>query len=395
MLSDLYGDGLQYRENLLAKYFSRQGHEVTVLASTYESAIDYQAERHDRHAPRREYLDGAAKIIKHPYSLNVLNRLRRFGGVAETLEREAPDLIISQDIHLNLHEAVAYKRRHPSCRLILDSSMDYTNSARTWLSLRVLHGMVRKGLLSRWRRHIDRIYAVTPGTARFLHEVYDIPQEEIELLPLGGDIDVAMTVMERGSGAVVRAQLGIPEAAVVLFSGGKFVPLKKTHVLVDAFLALDDPAVHLILIGEAEKGHEAYQQAMVDACRGNPRAHFVGWVSGEKVYEFMAASSIAVFPGSQSALWQQAMSMGLPLIVGAETEWGNQDPSYMNPYGNMTILPLPEIRSDVIAGNIREIIDTPGELSRRRTLSLRVADELLNYHRVVCTMIAAARRPVR
>ena len=43
---------------------------------------------------------------------------------------------------------------------------------------------------------------------------------------------------------------------------------------------------------------------------------FAGWVDAVDVYRMMDACDFAVFPASQSVLWQQALAMGLPLIVG-------------------------------------------------------------------------------
>ena len=110
---------------------------------------------------------------------------------------------------------------------------------------------------------------------------------------------------------------------------------------------------------------------------------FVGWVHGTDVYRYMDACDFAVFPASQSVLWQQAMSMGLPLIVGEGTTIGNQDPSYMNLFNNMIILPMADIRSDVIAERIRELMDNPANLRGRQSGALRATDELLNYDKIV------------
>lgn len=106
MLCDLYDETLQYQENLLGKYYVKHGHDVTVVAATFNDAFAYYADRYDKSAPAREYRDGNVKVIKLPYSLNLLNKLRRFSGVSQILTREQPDLIFIHDIHLNLSDAV-------------------------------------------------------------------------------------------------------------------------------------------------------------------------------------------------------------------------------------------------------------------------------------------------
>lgn len=383
MLTDLYDERLQYQDNLLGKYYVKHGHEVTVIASTFENAIDYYANRYVRSDPAREYRDGGVKVIKLPYSLNILYKLRKFGGVRAILEREAPDLIFSHDIHLNLSDAAWYKRWHPECRIIMDCHSDYSNSAKNWLSLNILHKVIRKGFLHWYKRHIHRFFPVVPISAVFLNEVYGIPHEEMELLPLGADTDLARQTMEEHAGTNIRRALGIAEDAIVVFTGGKFAPLKKTHLLVEACVGLDDPNVHLLLVGDVGQAEVEYKRQLLDLAASSPRVHFVGWVHGRDVYRYMDAADFAVFPASQSVLWQQALSMGLPLIVGAATHLGDQDPSYLNLYDNIVILPYEDIRSDVIAREIRRLSGDRATLNRLQTAALRTADELLNYDVIV------------
>jgi hypothetical protein len=56
-------------------------------------------------------------------------------------------------------------------------------------------------------------------------------------------------------------------------------------------------------------------------------------------------ADIAAFPAAQSILWQQAISMGLPLVLG-DLAKGEQDVSYLNTHENILIadpaIPLPD-----------------------------------------------------
>ena len=235
MLCDLYDEKLHYQENLLAKYYAKQGHEVTIIAATFDSAFDFQAENYDRDAPGRQYHHGGIKVIKLPYSLNLLNRLRRFSGVQAVLEEERPDLIFVHDMHLNLAEAARYRRSHGTCRIVMDYHADYSNSGRNWFSLNVLHRLLRGAMFRRYRKAIDRIYPVVPASATFLREVYGVRDSDMELLLLGADTDVARTARHEQAGVGVRRRLGIPDDALVIFTGGKLGPAKKTHLLVEAF----------------------------------------------------------------------------------------------------------------------------------------------------------------
>jgi glycosyltransferase involved in cell wall biosynthesis len=305
------------------------------------------------------------------------------------LERERPDVIFSHDIHLNLAEAARYKAAHPECRVIMDYHADYSNSAKNWLSLNVLHKVIRRAFLRRYRKYLDGIYPIVPASATFLHEVYGIGYDEMELLPLAADTDLARAVAERQEGALVRTELGIPADATVIFTGGKLSPAKRTHVLVEALRSLEDERVHLLVVGDGGPGGEAYRQRLEELAAGSGRIHFTGWVDGDEVYRFMDACDFAIFPASQSVLWQQALSMGLPIIVGRV---GVQDPAYMNPYGNVIILEEPDIRSEVIAVRIRELAGDPAHLATLQAAALRVSEELLNYDRLVPQTLGAGDR---
>jgi len=178
----------------------------------------------------------------------------------------------------------------------------------------------------------------------------------------------------------IRRALGIPDDALTIFSGGKLTAAKRTHVLVQALKRLRDAQVHAIVVGDAGPKDIPYKETLKQIAADDPRVHFIGWVDGADVYRYMSACDVAVFPASQSALWQQALSMGLPLIVG---HVGVADPSYMNPYGNLVILRESEITPDLIAMHIATFDADRALLAERQALSLRVADELLNYHKLV------------
>ena len=145
MLCDFFNESLEYQENLLVKYYVKHGHAVTVITSTFDSVFDYYSDRHDNCWPARDYEHGGARIIKLRYRYNFMNRLRAFTSIHAILEQAQPNLIYVHDIIPNVLEAIAYEKRHPQCRMILDYHADYSNSGRSWLSIRVLHGVIRNG----------------------------------------------------------------------------------------------------------------------------------------------------------------------------------------------------------------------------------------------------------
>lgn len=380
MVCDFFNESLEYQENLLVKYYRKHGHDVTVLTSTFDSVFDYYTDRHDCRWPARAYEVDGAKIIKLRYRFNLLNRIRPFTSIADILEEERPDIIYVHDIIPNVTEAVAYKKRHPECKMIMDYHADYSNSGRNWLSLAVLHGVIRKWYLDRARPHLSRIFPIVPAGVTFLHEVYGVPHSEMEVLPLGADMDFGKAVSERREGQRLRRALGIAEEDTVIFTGGKLAPAKRTEVLIEAIHALADPTLHLVVVGDSDEQDAAYKQKLLDLARDSPRIRFVGWLGKEDIYRHLDMADLAVFPASQSILWQQAISMGLPLIVG---DIGHQDISYLNAHRNIVILPKDEIRADRVATIIRTLLDDPEQLRRMAEGAAKIADESLNWDKLI------------
>lgn len=380
MLCEFFNETLEYQENLLAKYYIKHGHQVTILTSTFTSVFDYYSDQHDNRWPAKEYETGGVKVIRFRFAFNLMNRLRRYTSIAVILEREQPDLIYIHDIMLNMLEAVAYKKRHAACKMIMDYHADYANSAKNWLSLKILHGVIRKWYLDRARKHFSKIFPIVPASMTFLQQVYKIPLEDMELLPLGADTDLGRDVRARGEGAIIRRQYHIPDDAFVMFTGGKLTPVKKTELLIEVFLGLADPALHLFVIGDSTAADKNYKAELVKLASGSPRIHFTGWLHSAEVYRYLEAANLAVFPASQSILWQQAISMHLPLVVG---DTGGQDVSYLNPHGNIVTLPREEINVSGLRDVIRRLIVDRARLRQMGAGARQTTDELLNWDNLV------------
>lgn len=379
-MCDLFDENIGSQENILAKYYRKHGHQVTVLTSTFESVFDFIANKHDRTKPGQILFHGDVKVIRAPYRMNILHKLRSFRGVAEVLEQERPDMIFMFDIMPDMIDVLRYKKRNPTCRFVMDYHADYSNSAKNLLSLKILHGVIRKKILDAGLPYLDAIYPVTPASGDFLHEVYRLPRERMELLPLGADMDLGLEIAARREGAELRRELGISETATVIFSGGKFARPKRTELLIEAIRRLPHLELEVIVVGAANLGEEAYAADLERAAAGETRVRFVGWLNKEQLFRYMDMSDLAVFPASQSILWVQAVSMGLPLIVG---NTGAQDTYYMNAHDNIIELPRTEITSERLAETIEALVSEPARLKRMSDGARRTFGEVLDWDMLV------------
>lgn len=262
----------------------------------------------------------------------------------------------------------------------MDYHADYSNSGKNLLSRKVLHGIVRKSILRYSMSYIDAIYPVTPGSADFLNEIYDVPRQRMELLPLGADMDIGKDIARRREGRELRARLGIAPDATVILSGGKFSRLKRTELLIAAVRQMPDLAVELVIVGAANIGEEEYAATMMRAAQDDPRIRFVGWLDNPDLFRFMDMADLAVFPASQSSLWVQAVSMGLPLVVG---NTGGQDTSYMNAHNNIIELPRDEIHVDRLREVITQLVADPGRLAAMAEGARQTFREVLDWDTLV------------
>ena len=382
MLCDFYAESLEYQENLLVRYYRKHGHEVVVIASTFDSVFDYYNDLHDKNKPRRTYEDQGATIIKLPYRFNIINRLRAYVKIDDILEREAPDLIYVHDIMLNFPECVRYVKRNPACKMIMDYHADYTNSGKNAISRTILHGVVRKWVLDRARPYLSGIFPIVPGGAVFLHEIYKVPYDLMEILPLGADVDLASKVKASNARRRLRTAYGLRESDFVIFTGGKLDHLKCTEALIDAVLPLDATNVHLFVVGDASDSHLEYRAMLHARAAGASNIRFTGWLSPTHVYEHLDMSDIAVFPASQSILWQQAICMGLPLLIGDRIKVANgkQDVSYLNLESNMLILDDTKPMVQELSIHIRRLISDLELRSRMAAGAALVTARVLDWN---------------
>lgn len=384
MLCEFYNENLDYQENLLTKYYTKHEHDVVVIASTFESVFDYYSCNHDNSVPSTTYYDGKAKIIKLPYRFNILNKLRAYTNITPILEREHPDLIYVHDIIPNMLQAVKYMKMYPDCKMIMDYHADYSNSGKNQLSLKILHGLIRKWYLDKSRKFISKIFPIVPAGIKFLHEIYKVPYNEMELLPLGADTDLGEECKSSPNLKLLRDKYNIDQNSRVIVTGGKLARRKQTELLIRGFNKLEITNVHLLVIGDSSKEDCEYKNMLIEESYGNSNIHFVGWLDKVDIYEHFAISDIAVFPASQSIMWQQAISMGLALIVG---NTGEQSIQYLNRYNNIIILEKEDINMESIKHHIENILSDDSLYEKMCNGAKRVSKECLNWNTLIETTL--------
>lgn len=377
MVCDFFHENQQYQENLLAKYYIKHGHDVTIIAATFNSIFDYYSNKYNKKSKHQTYYSNGYKIIRQPYSINLFNKIRKLKSLKKLMYLEAPDFIYVHGVPLNLIDPVSYKNQHPVCKLVFDSHADFSNSANSWLSLNILHKIFYRMMMKLYLKDLDNIFFITPNGGKFLNQVYGISYNCMSILPLGADTDYINEIKVKDAHHNMRGNLGIAPNDFVIFSGGKLTREKKIELAIKSFFLIETQTAHLIIVGDTND--EKYKKEILALINFHPRIHFIGWVDGEKVYNYMIACDVAVFPASQSVLWQQAIGTGLPLIIG---QTDGQNATYLNKNNNIFIIEKELISERKIFELLTLLIGDENILSRMKMNANKTTKEFLSYDRI-------------
>jgi 1,2-diacylglycerol 3-alpha-glucosyltransferase len=377
-LGNYFCEGTGYQENLLSKYHRLMGHDVTVIASV--GMYDERGTYGPLATPGERFLEDGTRLVRLPYRWapgKLSMKLRRYRGLERQLEQAAPDLVFIHNTQFMDAGIVArYLQTHPQVRAVADFHSDHYNSARNWMSKWILHrGMWRRAF---WQLapFLRRIYCITPNVRRFVSEEYGIPEDRLTDFPLGADDEAVHRSDREETRRTMREALGIGAEEVVVVHGGKLDREKGTIELLGAF-GEAAPQARLVIFGTANRADEATIRA---AMVRNSRIHYLGWLNSAKVYDLYKAADIACFPGSQSALWQQAIATGLPLVC---KYWEGGE--YLDSGGNVWF--LPSSRAALIRVVLNQLIAHPNLRETMARIAMKRGAEQFSYRRLAQQVI--------
>ena len=146
----------------------------------------------------------------------------------------------------------------------------------------------------------------------------------------------------------------------------------------------------MIIVGDADEKNLLYKNKLVDLSSNNPNIHWVGWQNNRGVYEHLVASDLAVFPASQSIVWQQALAAHLPLIVG---DVGEQSLHYLNEFKAIIELEKNEITVENIKNAIFETI-TDENLAEGKLRAAKTSAKYLDWNHLINKTLSHVKDPL-
>ena len=365
-LSNFYVDDYAYQENELVAQNIKDGHDVTVIASTESFGPDGKL----TYLTPGEYLGSeGAKVIRLAY-LNLLphwveRKLRIHKNIFELLNTLKPDVILFHGTcGWELKTVARYKKLNPLVKFYVDSHEDFYNSARTWISKWILHFSFYRNVLRHCLPQIDKILCVTVDSVTFVSGFYGVPLEIIELFPLGGQILDDRSYAEKR--AALRQQLNIRDDAILLVQSGKLDTTKGLVPALLAFAEVDDLRLRFVIAGVMSSDVELQAHHLI---KRDARVRYVGWLKPEDLKDLLCAADVYVQPYGQTATTQMSLCCRCAVVL-------EDVPSHRAIYRENGFLTT-DTKTLVTA--FRYLLDNADRLDDMQLASVKFAEQNLNY----------------
>lgn len=338
-----YSEGWGYHENLLPKYHTILGHEVSLIVSNYS-----MKEGKPALVPCEDFMsaDGFKVYRRSVFYGKTLKTLSKM-EVYDILTDIKPDFVFFHGlVSSSIFDVVKYKKKvNPKCVIVQDNHLDYYNApVKRDIKSKVLRFLYRM-MFALTRKYISKVYCVTPWRKQYAEDYFKVPSNMTDILIMGADdgrIDFANRESIRKE---IREKYGIKEEEFLIVSGGKIDKPKNIHLLVKAVNKCEN--VKLLVFGEVlEDIKEKFNNSLSD------KIVYIGWIDGSKVYDYFFAGDLAIFPGTHSVLWEQACATKVPCVF---KRWDGMD--HVNNGGNSDF--IGEVTVDALIEKIEELKFTP------------------------------------
>lgn len=305
-----YLDTWGYQQNTLPLYHAKLGHETIVIASNdvYPKMAGKELIESIK-AKGDDYYNGPVRVIRCS-SLHHNNiHLQMAKGLSSILEREKPDIIFFHgSMNFSLSTCVRYRKRHPESSLFVDSHADIlnvnANQFYRWIYFKLFWSLLHHY----YQKTIDKYFGVTVGRCSFLIEYFHIKEANVELLPIGADVDTASLVT--ADRMEIRKRLGFQESDQVIVHGGKLDYRKGTVDLIMVYRELKEkkyPNLRLVLFGQI-------LDERIPPLIGSDILVY-SWLSRYQVFELFKMADLAVWPVHHTTLIEDCVASALPYLI--------------------------------------------------------------------------------
>lgn len=356
-----YTEGLNYQENIIIKYQARDGHDVSLITTDHcytEGVWGLCQTESDYINPDGVHIIRLPFAFQVPYDIN--RQVGIFKGFQNVLENLKPETIFVHNIQFqDIRKVAAYKRKHPEVKVYVDNHSDFSNSARNWFSRNTLYRFWWKPCAKAMEPYADKFWGVMPSRMDFLHNIYGIAPDKIDMLVMGADDESVTRAAEPEVRRRIRDKYGIAQEDFLIVTGGKIDAFKtQTLLLMKAVQEIDKENVKFLIFGSVE---EELKEDLFSMCDGKKIQH-VGWAKSEQAYEYFASADLVAFPGRHSVYWEQVAAQGIPMIC---KYWDGT--THIDIGGNVEF--LIEDSAEEMKEKLLQILDEPGKYNEMKKVA--------------------------
>lgn len=310
-LSAFYVENMGYQENILPRKHQQQGHEVTIISTPYRFDNKQGA----------YYINPGIRINEDDIPVIILRYKKFIGKLAKylhlvqglycELERLSPDIIFCHGISFfSIYDLKRYCKNHKTT-LFCDCHADYYNTPTTGFKYKIINGFFWPFIAKSIIPYVEKAWGTTPARCEYLKNIYKFPESKVDLLVMGGDENVIPYESRDLLRTEICKQLSISYDTYIICSGGKINREKKIIELIKAFSLLENKDIKLLLFGSLTKDIETEFYELLSK---NKKISYLGWANQKIINEILVISDLAIFPGTHSVLWEQAIACGTPTI---------------------------------------------------------------------------------
>src|SRR5438128_4969712 len=322
VVSAFYSDGMGYSENCLPRALAALGHDVHLIASTfnvYGNEPMYDETYRDFLGPRQVAAGStrADGYQVHRVPASLVSGYVHMKGLLEQIDELSPDIVHSIEIASLQTFVLAMRKPFARYRLFCETHQTmsvlkpYMKQARgAWLK-KTLYRMTRTLPTYLASLTVEKCYAVTPDCAEVAARFYGVPRSKMTLLSLGTDTELFHPPENPSDLAArrdLRRRLGFTDHDIVCVYTGRFSRDKNPLILAKAIDALSDVDARFkgLFIGDG------IQKDDIAACRS---VAIVPFMTHEDLAQHYRAADVAVWPKQESMSMLDAASSGLPVVV--------------------------------------------------------------------------------
>lgn len=374
-LSGPYNDNWGYQDNLLPLYQQKLGHDVTVIATNTMHGPKGPIIQCDEGDYRLENGLHIIRISVKPFLTEKLGQAYGYFYVYDLLKSLKPDYIMVHGlVSITALQAIKYKKKiNPNCIIVADTHADYNNSPPKntlknkmyFLSLVLLNKITAK--------YYKHVFGIAPACIDYADEMYKISLKKMSLLPLGCDTDDIKWGKQEEIRTNICQKYELSGDDFIIVTGGKLDSMKNTHSLIQAVGHITNSKIKLLVFGSIA---DEYRQQLTELFdKYSDRVIYIGFLSLTEIYDLYLAADLAVFPGSQSALWQQAIACGVPTVF---KKWPNI--SYLDVGGNCIFLEKADPQE--IKNVIESLVNNVDKINRMKEVARIKGYQRFSYREI-------------